>query len=60
MRKGLERAIFKSDHPQVAHFYLGRVERMLGREREALRLFQRVLALDPEHRGARSEVQKVR
>jgi tetratricopeptide (TPR) repeat protein len=55
-KKALERALNRSDRPQVARFYLGRVERMLGRDREALRHFNEVLALQPNHRDASAEV----
>lgn len=52
----LAKAILRSKVPEAAHFYLGRVERMLGREREALRRFKAVLELRPDHREAASEV----
>lgn len=55
-RKLLERAVYKSQRPEVAQFYLGRVERMLGRDREALRHFQAVLDAQPDHRDASAEV----
>jgi tetratricopeptide (TPR) repeat protein len=55
-RKVLERGINKSEHPALARYYLGRVERMLGRERDALRHFREVLVLQPEHAEAASEV----
>jgi hypothetical protein len=54
-RKVLERAVFKSNKPERARFYLGRVERMLGRDKEALRHFQEVLDLKPNHADAASE-----
>lgn len=55
-RKLLERAVYKSQRPEVAQFYLGRVERMLGRDREALRHFHAVLDAQPNHRDACAEV----
>ncbi|MBV8760444.1 MAG: hypothetical protein JO257_24340 [Deltaproteobacteria bacterium] len=55
-RKALEKAVYKSDHPEVAQFYLGRIERMLGRDKEALRHFQAVLDTRPDHRDASAEV----
>lgn len=55
-RKLLERAVYKSQRPEVARFYLGRVERMLGRDKEALRHFQAVLDLEPNNRDASAEV----
>jgi uncharacterized protein DUF4388/tetratricopeptide repeat protein len=58
-RKALERAIFKSNKPERARFYLGRVERMLGRDKEALRHFQEVLDLKPNHADAASEVRAI-
>jgi hypothetical protein len=58
-RKALERAIYKSNKPERARFYLGRVERMLGRDKEALRHFQEVLDLKPNHADAASEVRAI-
>jgi hypothetical protein len=55
-RKALELAVYKSDRPDVARFYLGRVERMLGRDAEALRHFREVLDADPRHADAASEI----
>jgi len=58
-RKVLERAVFKSQKPERARFYLGRVERMLGRDKEALRHFLEVLDLKPNHAEAASEVRAI-
>ncbi len=58
-RKALERAVFKSYRPERARFYLGRVERMLGRDKEALHHFQEVLALKPNHADAASEIRAI-
>jgi len=58
-RKTLERAVFKSYRPERARFYLGRVERMLGRDKEALHHFQEVLALKPNHADAASEIRAI-
>ena len=58
-RKALERAVFKSSKPERARFYLGRVERMLGRDKEALRHFNEVLDLKPNHAEAASEVRAI-
>jgi tetratricopeptide (TPR) repeat protein len=58
-RKILERAVFKSTRPERARFYLGRVERMLGRDKEALRHFHEVLDLKPNHAEAASEVRAI-
>jgi hypothetical protein len=55
-RRALEKAIHKSPRPEVAWFYLGRVERMLGRDQVALHHFREVLELVPGHAEAASEV----
>jgi hypothetical protein len=55
-RQALERAIHRSPRPEVARFYLGRVERMLGRDQLALHHFREVLVLVPHHAEAASEV----
>ena len=54
-RKTLQRAADANDRSPTARFYLGRVERMLGREREALAHFQHVLMIKPNHAEAASE-----
>ena len=55
-RKALIRAAEQNDQSPTAYFYLGRVERMLGREKEALMYFQNVLSIKPNHSEAQSEV----
>jgi tetratricopeptide (TPR) repeat protein len=55
-RPMLERALVKSQRPELARFYLGRMERMLGRDREALRHFREVLTLVPDDLAAATEV----
>jgi hypothetical protein len=55
-RKVLGRAVVKSNKPEIARFYLGRVERMVGRDKEALRHFQAVLEAQPRHADAAAEV----
>ena len=55
-RKTLDRLAHKSDHPEIARYHLGRVERLLGRDREALRQFREVLDVAPQHLEAASEV----
>lgn len=55
-RKVLQRAIDKSAKPIVAHFYLGRVERILGRDAAALLHFQEVLDVQPHNAEAAAEV----
>ena len=58
-RKLLEKAIYKSQQPGLARFYLGRVERILGRDKEALRHFNAVLDVEPNHRDASAEVRVI-
>ena len=58
-RKLLEKAVYKSQQPEIAHFYLGRVERILGRDKEALRHFHAVLDVQPNHRDASAEVRVI-
>jgi hypothetical protein len=55
-RAALTKADGDSSKSVTARFYLGRVERMLGREKEALNHFQEVLRLKPHHAEASSEV----
>jgi curved DNA-binding protein CbpA len=52
----LERAIQRSPKAVTARFYLGRVERMLGRDQDALRHFREVLVAAPGHTDASAEV----
>ena len=54
-RRALIRASEKNSESPTAHFYLGRVERMLGREKEALYCFYQVLKIKPNHSEAKSE-----
>ena len=56
VRRVLERALQKSPRPVTARFYLGRVERMLGRVREAMYHFRQVVALEPGHAEAAAEL----
>lgn len=56
-KRALRSAIDKSPPTTVTgRFYLGRVERMLGRDREALELFEEVLEVSPGHSEATAEV----
>jgi hypothetical protein len=55
-RKALESAIAKSRQPQIARFYLGRIERILGHNEEALGHFHAVLLMQPDHREASAEI----
>jgi len=58
-RELLARAIRKSPAPEDARYYLGRVERMLGRDQEALRHLQQVLEVQPRHAEAAAELRAV-
>jgi hypothetical protein len=55
-RQALTRAMPGSEDPVMPVYYLACVAKELGRDREALRLYQRVLHLDPDHAAARDEV----
>jgi DnaJ domain len=55
-RKALEKAIHRGEKPVAARFYLGRVERMVGHDREAFNHFQEVLLDEPNNREAASEL----
>ncbi len=55
-RKILENASRRAEKSVTATFYLGRVERMLGRDKEALAHFHMVLEQQPNHKDAQSEV----
>ena len=55
-RTELQRAAERSEQSSTARFYLGRVERILGREREALEHFREVIRIKPNHQEASSEV----
>jgi tetratricopeptide (TPR) repeat protein len=48
-----------SRRPEIARFYLGRLERTLGRDREALVHFQEVLAAQPRHPEVCAEVRAI-
>jgi tetratricopeptide (TPR) repeat protein len=52
----LDKAIQRSPRAVAARFYLGRVERMLGKDQEALRHFRDVLAAVPGHSEAAAEL----
>jgi DnaJ-domain-containing protein 1 len=55
-RSALERALRQAANATTARMLLGRVERMLGRDREALAHFQEVLDLEPGHAEATAEI----
>jgi hypothetical protein len=52
----LEKSAQQSPNSPLPRMLLGRVERMLGRDREALAHFQAVLEIDPRHAEATGEV----
>lgn len=58
-RNTLERSINKSPRSVTPRFYAGRVERMLGRDADALRHFQDVLRIEPHHREATTEARVI-
>jgi tetratricopeptide (TPR) repeat protein len=55
----LDHAIHRSPKAVAARFYLGRVERMLGHDQEALRHFRDVLAISPAHVEAAAELRVI-
>jgi tetratricopeptide (TPR) repeat protein len=55
-RLALERVISQAPQAIEARFYLGRLERMVGRDDVALRLFQEVLRAEPRHTEAAGEL----
>jgi len=58
-RAALDRAIGKSPRSVTPRFLLGRVERMLGRDADALQHFNEVLQLSPHHSEAASEIRVI-
>ncbi len=58
-RAVLDRAINKSPKSVAPRFYLARVERMLGRDAEALRHFRDVLEIEPHHGEAGTEIRVI-
>lgn len=58
-RAALEQAIAASPNAISARFLLGRVERILGRDADALRHFQDVLRRAPHHQEAASEARLI-
>jgi DnaJ domain len=58
-RTALDRAIQRSPKSITPRFYLGRVLRMLGNDKEALDQFRSVLADKPHHHEAQSEVRAI-
>ncbi len=58
-RATLEKAMQRSPRAINPRFYLGRVERILGHDKEALQLFRDVLVDKPHHFEAQSEVRAI-
>ncbi|HEY4059635.1 MAG TPA: hypothetical protein VGM39_23635 [Kofleriaceae bacterium] len=58
-RQALERAVQKSANPVNARFLIGRIERMLGRDREAMHHFEQVIDLEPRHQEAAAEIRAI-
>jgi tetratricopeptide (TPR) repeat protein len=56
IRSVLLQTIRRTDRPALPHYYLGLVERTLGRDDTARAHFQQVLSLEPDHENARSQV----
>jgi curved DNA-binding protein CbpA len=54
-RRALQKAIEANERSPTARYFLGRVERMLGKEKEALEHFKEVLRIKPNHSEAASE-----
>ena len=55
-RAALDRAIQRAPRSVTARFYLGRVERMLGRDQDALKHFRDVVTASPGHAEAAAEL----
>ena len=58
-RKAIQQYAHKADKPIVPTLLLGKVERLLGRDKEALVHFQRVLELKPRHPEAAAEIRVI-
>lgn len=58
-RQTLDKAIMRSPRAVVPRFFLGRIERMLGRDQDALRHFQEVLRVAPGHVEAATEARVI-
>jgi curved DNA-binding protein CbpA len=58
-RTTLEKAIQRSPRAINPRFYLGRVQRMLGNDKEALQLFRDVLLDKPHHFEAQTEIRAI-
>lgn len=58
-RKVLEKASHRASAPNEVRFLLARLERIIGREREALRHFKAVLEREPGHAAAATELREL-
>jgi curved DNA-binding protein CbpA len=58
-RAALEKAVQRSPKAITPRFYLGRVHRMLGNDKEALDLFREILQDKPHHHEAQSEIRAI-
>jgi hypothetical protein len=58
-RKVLEKASHRASEPHEVRLLLGRLERTVGREREALRHFRAVLEHVPDHADAAAELREL-
>ena len=58
-RTVLEKACHRAEAPHEIRLLLGRLERAVGREREALRHFRAVLERVPDHAQAAAELREL-
>ena len=58
-RKLLEKASHRADAPHEVRLLLGRLERTVGREREALRHFRAVIEREPGHAEAAAQIREL-
>jgi tetratricopeptide (TPR) repeat protein len=58
-RKLLEKASHRAGAPHEVRLLLGRLERTVGREREALRHFRAVIESDPDHAEAAAQIREL-
>ncbi len=58
-RASLAKTIQRSPRAVSPRFYLGRIERMLGKDREALQHFHDVMGMQPNHAEAKSEARVI-
>ncbi len=60
IRTQLSKLINKSPQAVAPRFYYARVERMLGRDPEALRIFESVLEIQPNHADSIAEIRVIK